>query len=65
MSDVAIFSIGSVIFMFLTWATLVFMYRRFNLIYREDQSSAPGAEIVETGDLEILASPQSATLDRS
>lgn len=56
MSDALIFSIGAVIFMFLTWATIVFLSLRFSALYRVDQASSPGApDIVMEGNTEILA----------
>ena len=60
MSDIAIFSVGSVLFFFLTWATVMFLYLRFNEIYRRDEATAPGAEIVEEGNLELLTKTQPA-----
>lgn len=61
MSDVWIFSIGAVIFIFLTWATIVFLSLRFSEIYRADQASASGApDIVMEGNTEVLIAPESA-----
>ena len=55
MSDVWIFSIGAVIFIFLTWATIVFLSLRFSELYRADQAAAEGApEIVMEGNTEVL-----------
>ena len=55
MSDVWIFSIGAVIFIFLTWATIVFLSLRFSQIYRADQAAAEGApDIVMEGNTEVL-----------
>jgi hypothetical protein len=65
MSDIAIFSIGSILFIFLTWATVMFLYLRFNQLYRRDEATAPGAEIVEEGNLELLTNPQAARIDRA
>ena len=60
MSDVWIFSIGAVIFIFLTWATIVFLSLRCNEIYRTDQASEPGApDIVMEGTTEVLIAPES------
>ncbi len=56
MSDVWIFSIGAVIFIFLTWATIVFLALRFNELYRADQAAAPGSpDIVMEGDIEVFS----------
>lgn len=58
MSDVWIFSIGAVIFIFLTWATIVFLSLRFSEIYRTDQAAAAGApDIVMEGSTEVLIAP--------
>ena len=55
MSDVWIFSIGAVIFIFLTWATIVFLSLRFSELYRADQASAEGApDIIMEGNTEVL-----------
>jgi hypothetical protein len=55
MSDVWIFSIGAVIFIFLTWATIVFLSLRFSQLYRADQASGAGApDIVMEGNTEVL-----------
>lgn len=60
MSDVWIFSIGAVIFIFLTWATIVFLSLRFSEIYRVDQAAAEGApDIVMEGNTEVLVAPES------
>ncbi len=60
MSDVWIFSIGAVIFIFLTWATIVFLSLRFSELYRIDQASAAGApDIIMEGNTEVLAPKQS------
>ena len=57
MSDAWIFSIGAVIFIFLTWATIVFLSLRFDAIYRVDQASSSGApKIVMEGNTEVLVS---------
>lgn len=56
MSDVWIFSIGAVIFISLTWATIVFLSLRFSELYRADQASSPGApDIIMEGNTEVLA----------
>jgi len=58
MSDVWIFSIGAVIFIFLTWATIVFLALRFSDLYRVDQAAATGApDIIMEGDTEVLVAP--------
>ena len=55
MSDVWIFSIGAVIFIFLTWATIVFLSLRFSELYRADQAAADGApDIIMEGNTEVL-----------
>jgi hypothetical protein len=55
MSDAWIFSIGAVIFIFLTWATIVFLSLRFSELYRIDQASSEGApDIVMEGNTEVL-----------
>ena len=55
MSDVWIFSIGAVIFIFLTWATIVFLSLRFSELYRADQAAAEGApDIIMEGNIEVL-----------
>lgn len=60
MSDAWIFSIGAVIFIFLTWATIVFLSLRFSELYRIDQASAAGApDIIMEGNTEVLAPKQS------
>ena len=57
MTDFWIFSIGAVIFIFLTGATILFMYFRFNDVYRVDQAADPAApEIVMDGNTEVFAS---------
>ena len=61
MSDVAIFSVGAVLFIFLTWATVMFLYLRFNQVYRRDEAASTGAEIVEEGNLELLTKPPPST----
>ena len=38
---------------------------RFNQLYRRDEATAPGAEIVEEGNLELLTNPQAARIDRA
>ena len=56
MSDAWIFSIGAVIFIFLTWATIVFLSLRFSELYRTDQASSKFApDIVMEGNTEVLA----------
>ena len=58
MSDVWIFSIGAVIFIFLTWATIVFLALRFSELYRVDQAASSGApDIIMEGDTEVLVAP--------
>lgn len=58
MSDTLLFGVGSVVFILLTWATLMFLYLRFNDVYRSDQAEADTApDIVVEGNLELLASP--------
>ena len=37
MSDGVIFAIGSVIFIFLSWATTVFLMKQFSLQYRTEE----------------------------
>jgi len=60
MNDAWIFTIGAVIFIFLTWATIVFLSLRFSELYRLDQASAPGApDIVMEGNTEVLVSKDS------
>ena len=57
MSDVWIFSIGAVIFIALTWATIVFLSLRFTDIYMADQAAADtGPDIVMEGTTEVYAS---------
>lgn len=61
MSDVWIFTIGAVIFIFLTWATIVFLSLQFSEIYRTDQASAEGApDIVMEGNTEVLVNKESS-----
>lgn len=56
MSDAWIFSIGAVIFIFLTWATIVFLSLRFSELYRADQASSKLApDIVMEGNTEVLS----------
>ena len=60
MSDVWIFSIGAVIFIFLTWATIVFLSLRFSELYRIDQAASEGGpEIIQEGNTEVLVAPES------
>lgn len=60
MSDAWIFSIGAVIFIFLTWAVIVFLSLRFNEIYRVDQAASAGApDIVMEGNTEVLVAGES------
>lgn len=59
MNEVAIFSVGSILFILLTWATIMFFYLRFNQIYRRDEATAPGANILEEGNMEYLTTPGS------
>ena len=58
MSNVTLFAIGSIVFIFLTWATLMFLYLRFNDVYRSDQAdaAAPGDE--NGGNVELLREPE-------
>ena len=61
MSSVALFAVGSIVFMFLTWATLMFLYLRFNDVYRNDQAdTGSGAKIMVDGNVEMLEAPKSA-----
>ena len=57
MSNPALFGVGSIVFIFATWATLMFLYWRFNEIYRTDQDA-----IAENPDITAVGSrePQSA-----
>jgi len=56
MNDAWIFSIGAVIFIFLTWATIVFLSLRFSELYRTDQASSKLApDIVMEGNTEVLS----------
>ena len=58
MNNVALFSVGSVIFVFLTWATIVFLAKRFSEIYRADQAASDEAPaIVMEGNTEVFAKP--------
>ena len=60
MSDVWIFSIGAVIFIFLTWATIVFLSLRFSELYRIDQAKSEGGpDIIMEGNTEVLVAPES------
>ena len=55
MSDIAIFSVGAVLFIILTWATMMFLYLRFNDVYRTDQAATQaGPEILMDGNVELL-----------
>lgn len=57
MSEIVLFSIGAVLFIFLTWATMMFLYLRFNDVYRIDQAAtAVGPEIMVDGNVELLSS---------
>ena len=61
MSNVALFATGSIVFIFLTWATLMFLYWRFNEIYKSDQDAfADGPGIVGEGDRGLSSSPETA-----
>ena len=61
MSDVWIFSIGAVIFIFLTWATIVFLSLRFSELYRADQAAADGApDIMMEGNTEVLVADKTS-----
>ena len=58
MNNVALFAIGSIVFVFSTWATLMFLYMRFNAVYRVDQANSSGdLEIVMEGNVEVLSTP--------
>ncbi|MDJ0923220.1 MAG: hypothetical protein QNJ77_01555 [Acidimicrobiia bacterium] len=62
MNEILLFSIGAVLFIFLTWATLMFLYLRFNEVYRLDQANSPGdLEIVMDGNVEVLSTPNHAS----
>ena len=55
MTDAWIFSIGAVIFIFLTWAVIVFLSLRFSELYRVDQAaSSGGPDIIMEGNVEVL-----------
>lgn len=55
MSDVALFGIGSIVFIFATWATLMFLYWRFNEVYRSDQdANEDGPELVVEDNMKPL-----------
>lgn len=59
MSNVTLFAIGLIVFILLTWATLMFLYLRFNNVYRRDQAQTEnGPKIVVDGNLELLSSPR-------
>ncbi|MDJ0498267.1 MAG: hypothetical protein QNJ89_10575 [Acidimicrobiia bacterium] len=57
MSDAALFGIGSIVFIFATWATLMFLYWRFNEVYRSDQPGDESGSSAVDG-LELTSSPQ-------
>jgi hypothetical protein len=57
MSEIVIFSIGAVLFILLTWATMMFLYLRFNDIYRIDQAATDGPDILMDGNVELLTKP--------
>lgn len=59
MNDVVIFSIGAVLFILLTWATMMFLYLRFNDIYRVDQAATEGPHILMDGNVELLSKSDS------
>ncbi|NNC93850.1 MAG: hypothetical protein HKN80_15305 [Acidimicrobiia bacterium] len=62
MNDAWIFSIGAVLFIFLTWATIVFLSLRFSELYRVDQASSAGApEIIMEGNTEVLTTKEGPT----
>lgn len=61
MNEVILFSIGSVLFIFVTWATMMFLYLRFNTVYRTDQATADGPEILTEGNVELLSTPKPAS----
>ena len=61
MTDVLIFSIGSVLFIVLTGATILFLYFRFSEIYRTDQAADPEAPVIITkGTSEMFAAGKAA-----
>jgi hypothetical protein len=61
MTDVLIFSIGSVLFIVLTGATILFLYFRFSELYRVDQAADPAAPVVITdGATEVFAAGRTA-----
>ena len=61
MSNVTLFAIGLIVFILLTWATLMFLYLRFNNVYRRDQAQTEnGPEIVVEGNLELLSARKRA-----
>ena len=61
MSNVALFATGSIVFIFLTWATLMFLYWRFNEIYRSDQEAvADRPAVVVDDDRGLASSPDKA-----
>ncbi len=39
MNDGAIFAIGAVLFIFLSWATTAFLMKQFSLAYQADQAA--------------------------
>lgn len=62
MSDIAIFSVGAILFIFLTWATMMFLYLRFNDVYRTDQAATrDGPEILMDGNVELLTAAEPGT----
>ena len=62
MSDAWIFSIGAVIFIFLTWAVIVFLSLRFNALYRADQAASTGApDIIMEGNTEVLVTGETGS----
>jgi hypothetical protein len=59
MNNVTLFAIGMIVFILLTWATLMFLYLRFNNVYRRDQAQAEGGpETFVDGNLEVLSAPE-------
>ena len=56
MSNVALFATGSIVFIFLTWATLMFLYWRFNEIYRKDQDVVTEGPGIIEGDRGLSSS---------
>jgi hypothetical protein len=55
-SEGILFAIGSVVFLFVTGAVLMFGYHRFEQLYRRDQAVGGGPAIVTDGTVEFYAS---------